>query len=56
MGFLKNRLKEWSTWAGIGTILANAAAAYGQGGKSAAVAAVLMGAIAVVVPEQKAAK
>lgn len=52
MGFLRNRMREPSTWAGLGTILANAAQAYQAGGKSAATGALLMGLFAVFMPEQ----
>ncbi len=54
MGYLRNRFSEPSSWAGLATILANAAQAYSEGGKGAATGALIMGTIAFLAPERKA--
>lgn len=54
MNFLKARLREPSTWAGIGSIIATGAQAYATRDPQA-IAATLAGVLAVFVPERKPA-
>lgn len=54
MGYLRKRFAEPSSWAGLAAILANATQAYAEGGKGAATAAVVMGTVAFLAPDNKA--
>jgi hypothetical protein len=50
--WIRARASEPSTWAGVGTLVATAAQAYGTGGKAAAIGAVVSGVLAVLMKEK----
>lgn len=54
MSYLKSRLREPSTWAGLAAVIGSAAQAYVTRDPQA-IAATLAGAVAVLAPEKKAA-
>lgn len=52
MNTIKARVREPSTWAGVGALITTAAQAYGAGGKTAALATVVSALLAILLPER----